>query len=45
MSILKTSSIALDIGTRFIKLVELKKEKDSIILTKDTLKEKTIQSP
>ena len=39
MSILKTSSIALDIGTRFIKLVELKKEKDNIMLTKVGMKE------
>ncbi len=39
MARLKTSSIALDIGTRFIKLVELKKEKDSIVLTKIGIKE------
>ena len=39
MSRFKTSSIALDIGARFIKLVELKKEKDSIILTKVGMKE------
>src|SRR3989338_889501 len=39
MARLKASSIALDIGTRFIKLVELKKEKDSIVLTKIGIKE------
>ncbi len=39
MSRLKASSIALDIGVRFIKLVELKKEKDNIILAKVGMKE------
>lgn len=39
MANFKTSSIALDIGTRFIKLVELKKEKGSIVLTKIGIKE------
>jgi len=39
MARLKASSIALDIGTHFIKLVELKKEKDSIVLTKIGIKE------
>ncbi len=39
MAKLKASSIALDIGTHFIKLVELKKEKDSIVLTKIGIKE------
>jgi type IV pilus assembly protein PilM len=35
----KTSSIALDIGSRFIKLVELKRDRDSIMLTKIGMKE------
>src|SRR3989338_118501 len=39
MAKLKASSIALDIGSRFIKLVELKKAKDSIMLTKVGIKE------
>lgn len=39
MAKFKASSIALDIGAHFIKLVELKKEKDSIVLTKIGLKE------
>ncbi len=39
MAKLKASSIALDIGTHFIKLVELKKEKDSIVLTRIGIKE------
>jgi len=39
MAKFKTSSIALDIGSRFIKLVELKKAKDSIMLTKVGIKE------
>ncbi|MFA5388138.1 MAG: pilus assembly protein PilM [Candidatus Omnitrophota bacterium] len=39
MAVFKTSSIALDIGSRFIKLVELKKDKDSILLTRAGIKE------
>ena len=39
MAKFKTSSIALDIGSRFVKLVELKKEKGSIMLTKIGIKE------
>jgi len=39
MTKFKASSIALDIGAHFIKLVELKKEKDSIILTRIGIKE------
>ncbi|MDD4954345.1 MAG: pilus assembly protein PilM, partial [Candidatus Omnitrophica bacterium] len=39
MARFSTSSIALDIGTRFIKLVELKKEKAGIVLSKIGIKE------
>ena len=39
MARFKTSSIALDIGSRFIKLIELKKEKNSIVLAKIGIKE------
>jgi type IV pilus assembly protein PilM len=39
MAKFKASSIALDIGTHFIKLVELKKEKNNIIVTKIGVKE------
>ncbi|MDP2912290.1 MAG: pilus assembly protein PilM, partial [Candidatus Omnitrophota bacterium] len=39
MASFKTSSIALDIGARFIKLVELKREKNSIILSRAGIKE------
>lgn len=39
MTRFKTSSIGLDIGSRFIKLVELKREKDSITLAKVGIKE------
>ena len=39
MASFKTSSIALDIGARFIKLVELRREKNSVILSKAGIKE------
>ncbi|MDP2920823.1 MAG: pilus assembly protein PilM [Candidatus Omnitrophota bacterium] len=39
MARFNASSIALDIGTHFIKLVELKKEKAGIVLTKIGIKE------
>jgi Tfp pilus assembly PilM family ATPase len=39
MANFKTSSVALDIGSRFIKLIELKKDKDNIMLTKIGIKE------
>jgi len=39
MSHLKKTSIGLDIGSRFIKFVELKRKKDGIVLTKFGIKE------
>jgi len=36
---LRSSSVALDIGTDSIKLIELKREKDSIVLTRIGIKE------